>query len=160
MANNDHACKLLAIGMSTLLPVQFALLAFLLGHSLEAFGQWKALLRLLLSCNDAPVHSLSAFYAEALSVVHAQLSHCLANSRYPCHPMPVASSASIKGCRTWELPDPAIEPRWGSALLNGAMNGFKHENSVLSGPCCPLSSEKPGSAAGTQGPRRTRCSWG
>ena len=92
---NDHACTLLATGMLTLVPVQFALLAFLLGHSLEAFGQWKALLRLLLSCEDAPVHSLSAFYAQALSVVHAQLSHCLANSRYPCHLVLAASSASI-----------------------------------------------------------------
>ena len=62
-------------------PMQFALLAFLLGHSLEAFGQWKALLHLLLSCEEAPVQTATGFYAEALGALHAQLSHCLANSR-------------------------------------------------------------------------------
>ena len=67
----------------TLSCVQFALLAFLLGHSLEAFGQWKALLRLLLSCEQAPFRTHSTFYAQALDAVHAQLSHCLANSRSP-----------------------------------------------------------------------------
>ena len=61
--------------------VQFTLLAFLLGHSLEAFGQWKALLHLLLSCEEASVQTLCSFYAQALSALHAQLSHCLANTR-------------------------------------------------------------------------------
>ena len=65
----------------TLCRVQFALLAFLLGHSLEAFGQWKALLHLLLSCEEAPFRTHSSFYAQALNAVHAQLSHCLASSR-------------------------------------------------------------------------------
>ena len=64
-----------------LVSVQFALLAFLLGHSLEAFGQWKALLRLLLSCEEAPFWTMCSFYAQALSAVHAQLSHCLTSSR-------------------------------------------------------------------------------
>lgn len=72
--------------------VQFALLAFLLGHSLEAFGQWKALLHLLLSCEDAPVQSHSSFYAQALSAVHAQLSHCLANTRWPLFPCHLAET--------------------------------------------------------------------
>lgn len=61
--------------------VQFALLAFLLGHSLEAFGQWKALLHLLLSCEEAPVQTMCSFYAQALTAVHAQLSLCLTSSR-------------------------------------------------------------------------------
>jgi len=66
---------------SSLESAQFALLAFLLGHSLEAFGQWKALLHLLLSCEEAPVQTLCSFYAQALSALHAQLNHCLANTR-------------------------------------------------------------------------------
>ena len=61
--------------------VQFALLAFLLGHSLEAFGQWKALLHLLLSCEEAPFQTMCSFYAQALSTVHTQLNYCLATSR-------------------------------------------------------------------------------
>ena len=37
--------------------LQFAFLAFLLGQSLEAFGQWKALLHLLLACEEAPLRT-------------------------------------------------------------------------------------------------------
>ena len=79
----DHssAAPLLRCRVIDCRPMQFALLAFLLGHSLEAFGQWKALLHLLLSCEEAPVHTATGFYAEALGALHAQLSHCLANSR-------------------------------------------------------------------------------
>lgn len=51
--------------------------------------------------------------------------------------MPVASSASIKGCRTWELPDPAIQPRWGSALLDDAMNGLNMRTVSCLGRAAP-----------------------
>ena len=56
---------------------QFAFLAFLLGHSLEAFGQWKALLQLMLSCEEAPLQTRTSLYVQLLSAVHAQLQHCL-----------------------------------------------------------------------------------
>ncbi|CAL8470508.1 g10050 [Coccomyxa elongata] len=63
--------------------LQFAFLAFLLGHSLQAFGQWKALLHLALACEEAPLQTRPRFYADLLAAVHAQLDHCLAAGRGP-----------------------------------------------------------------------------
>jgi A1 cistron-splicing factor AAR2 len=60
---------------------QFAFLAFLLGHSLESFGQWKALLHLALACEEAPLQTRPGFYSKLLAAVRAQLQHCLASGR-------------------------------------------------------------------------------
>jgi A1 cistron-splicing factor AAR2 len=57
-------------------------LAFLLGQSLEAFGQWKALLHLLLACEEAPLRTLTALFVRALAAVRAQLQHCLSAGRF------------------------------------------------------------------------------
>ena len=71
--------------------MQFAFLAFLLGHSLQAFGQWKALLHLALACEEAPLRTRSQFYADLLATVRAQLDHCLAAGRCAHAPgLPVA----------------------------------------------------------------------
>lgn len=61
--------------------VQFAFLAFLLGQSLEGFGQWKALLRMLLSCEEAPLRTRTPLHVRFLAAVRAQLQHCLASGR-------------------------------------------------------------------------------
>ncbi|EIE22542.1 AAR2-domain-containing protein [Coccomyxa subellipsoidea C-169] len=63
--------------------LQFAFLAFLLGHSLESFGQWKALLHLALACEEAPLQTCPGFYSKLLAAVRAQLQHCLASGRGP-----------------------------------------------------------------------------
>ena len=63
------------------MAAQFAFLAFLLGHSLEAFGQWKALLHLALACEEAPLQTRPTLYAKLLAAVRAQLQHCLAAGR-------------------------------------------------------------------------------
>lgn len=59
----------LANFLSGRLWLQFAFLAFVVGHSLEAFGQWKALLHLLLACEAAPLHKRPKFYSHLLQAV-------------------------------------------------------------------------------------------
>ena len=61
--------------------LQFAFLTFLLGHSLEAFGQWKALLHLLLACEEAPLRTRTPLYVCSLATIRAQLQHCLSSGR-------------------------------------------------------------------------------
>ena len=56
---------------------QFAFLAFLMGHSLEGFGQWKALLALALGCEAAPLGPRAPFYRRLLAALMAQLALCL-----------------------------------------------------------------------------------
>lgn len=53
--------------------LQFAFVAFLMGQSLEAFGQWKAIVCLLLSCEEAPLHTRTQFFIKFLDVVNLQL---------------------------------------------------------------------------------------
>ena len=72
--------------------VQFAFLAFLLGQSLEGFGQWKALLHLLLACEQAPLGPRAGLYARALAALRAQLQHCLASGRH------AGCSSGAAGC--------------------------------------------------------------
>lgn len=53
--------------------LQFAFLAFLLGHSLEGFLQWKKLVALLLGC-DAAVRTHADLFKAALEVIYRQLA--------------------------------------------------------------------------------------
>jgi hypothetical protein len=44
--------------------LQFAFIAFLMGQSLEAFGQWKAIVSLFFSCEAAPLHSSTQLFTK------------------------------------------------------------------------------------------------
>jgi hypothetical protein len=57
---------------------QFAFLAFLLGHSMEGFAQWKAFLCLMFGCDDAPLGARQPLFARFLRALHAQLVQGLA----------------------------------------------------------------------------------
>jgi hypothetical protein len=57
---------------------QFVFLAFLMGHSLEGFGQWKALLALALGCEAAPLGGRAGLFGRLLRALRAQLALCLA----------------------------------------------------------------------------------
>ena len=60
---------------------QFSFLAFLLGHSLEGFSQWKEILRLMMNCEDAALGNRTQLFTAFLQVLHAQLVHALAPVR-------------------------------------------------------------------------------
>ncbi|XP_020523328.1 uncharacterized protein LOC18435176 isoform X2 [Amborella trichopoda] len=45
--------------------LQFCFIAFLMGQSLGAFFQWKAILSLLLGCQEAPFHSRSQLFSKS-----------------------------------------------------------------------------------------------
>jgi len=49
-----------------------------MGHSLEGFGQWKALLALALGCEAAPLGGRAGLFARLLAALRAQLALCLA----------------------------------------------------------------------------------
>ena len=85
--------------------MQFAFLAFLLGHSLQAFGQWKALLHLALACEEAPLQTRPRFYADLLATVRAQLDHCLAAGR--CAHAP---ACQLQCCQ--EVLPSTFSPQW------------------------------------------------
>ncbi|PIA63701.1 hypothetical protein AQUCO_00201211v1 [Aquilegia coerulea] len=53
--------------------LQFAFVAFLMGQSLEAFFQWKALVSLLFSCTEAPFHTRSHLFTKFVKVIYYQL---------------------------------------------------------------------------------------
>lgn len=72
-----------------LCAAQFAFLAFLMGHSLEGFGQWKALLHLALSCEAAPLGSRAGLYRRLLAALHCQLALCLGSELGSSHPSPL-----------------------------------------------------------------------
>ncbi|KAJ8622893.1 hypothetical protein MRB53_031422 [Persea americana] len=55
--------------------LQFSFIAFLMGQSLEAFLQWKAIVSLLFSCTDAPFHTRSHLFAKFMKVIYYQLKH-------------------------------------------------------------------------------------
>ncbi|CAN6484612.1 unnamed protein product [Victoria cruziana] len=55
--------------------LQFAFIAFLMGQSLEAFFQWKALVTLLLGCTDAPFHTRSKLFVKFVKVLYFHLKH-------------------------------------------------------------------------------------
>ncbi|KAI7739375.1 hypothetical protein M8C21_010718 [Ambrosia artemisiifolia] len=54
--------------------LQFAFIAFLMGQSLEAFLQWKAIVHLLFGCTEAPLHSRSRLFTK---VLYYQLKYAL-----------------------------------------------------------------------------------
>jgi A1 cistron-splicing factor AAR2 len=57
---------------------QFAFLAFLLGHSLEGFAQWKSFLSLMFGCYQAVEEgSLGGLFAAFLRALQSQLDHAL-----------------------------------------------------------------------------------
>lgn len=55
--------------------LQFAFIAFMMGQSLEAFMQWKALVSLLLSCSDAPLHTRTNMFIKFIRTLYYQLKH-------------------------------------------------------------------------------------
>lgn len=62
--------------------VQYAFIAFLMGHSLEAFMQWKAILQLALQCSSV-VAAHGELFLKLLSALHAQLTVALQPSSDP-----------------------------------------------------------------------------
>ena len=54
--------------------IQFAFIHFLIGHSYEAFVQWKKLVILLCSCNEAIIEHAD-LYNNFISVLHFQLDY-------------------------------------------------------------------------------------
>lgn len=55
--------------------LQFAFIAFMMGQSLEAFLQWKALVSLLFSCTKAPLQTRTQLFLKFLRVIYFQLKH-------------------------------------------------------------------------------------
>lgn len=53
---------------------QFSFIAFLLGHSIEGFLQWKHILALLFSCEDAVKHGRVYLFKNALRIIYDQLA--------------------------------------------------------------------------------------
>jgi len=53
---------------------QFSFIAFLLGHSIEGFLQWKHILALLFSCEDAVKHGRVHLFKNALRIIYDQLA--------------------------------------------------------------------------------------
>ncbi|KAL3685817.1 hypothetical protein R1sor_003839 [Riccia sorocarpa] len=57
--------------------LQFCFIAFLMGQSLEAFGQWKGIVSLLLRCEEAPLRTRTTFFVKFLGVIYNQLRQSL-----------------------------------------------------------------------------------
>lgn len=57
--------------------LQFAFIAFLMGQSLESFSQWKSIVCLLLSCEEAPLRTHTRFFVKFLEVLCFQLKASL-----------------------------------------------------------------------------------
>uniref|UniRef100_A0A7N0SZU0 AAR2 C-terminal domain-containing protein n=1 Tax=Kalanchoe fedtschenkoi TaxID=63787 RepID=A0A7N0SZU0_KALFE len=57
--------------------MQFAFVAFLMGHSPEAFMQWKSMITLLLSCTEAVSSKRSCLFTEFVKVMYYQLLYGL-----------------------------------------------------------------------------------
>uniref|UniRef100_A0ACD5W3L8 Uncharacterized protein n=1 Tax=Avena sativa TaxID=4498 RepID=A0ACD5W3L8_AVESA len=55
--------------------LQFSFIAFMMGQSLEAFMQWKALVSLLLSCSEAPLHTRTQLFVKFIRVIYFQFKH-------------------------------------------------------------------------------------
>lgn len=55
--------------------LQFSFIAFMMGQSLEAFMQWKALISLLLSCSEAPLHTRTNMFVKFIRVIYYQFKH-------------------------------------------------------------------------------------
>ncbi|PNT60535.1 hypothetical protein BRADI_5g01220v3 [Brachypodium distachyon] len=55
--------------------LQFSFITFMMGQSLEAFMQWKALISLLLSCSEAPLHTRTNMFVKFIRVIYYQFKH-------------------------------------------------------------------------------------
>ncbi|XP_031396293.1 protein AAR2 homolog isoform X2 [Punica granatum] len=55
--------------------LQFAFVAFMIGHSLEAFLQWKSLVALFLGCIEAPFRTRSQLFTKFIKVIYYQLKY-------------------------------------------------------------------------------------
>ncbi|XP_021755038.1 protein AAR2 homolog [Chenopodium quinoa] len=55
--------------------LQFALIAFLMGQSLDGFLQWKSLVSLLFGCTQAPFHTRSQLFIKFIKCVYYQLKY-------------------------------------------------------------------------------------
>eukprot|EP00249_Psilotum_nudum_P012156 c23613_g1_i3 orf=509-1507(-) len=53
--------------------LQFSFVAFLMGQSLESFGQWKAIVSLMLSCEAAPLRRRTQLFIKFLELVYFEL---------------------------------------------------------------------------------------
>ncbi|KAF9623443.1 hypothetical protein IFM89_003027 [Coptis chinensis] len=59
--------------------LQFAFVAFLMGQSLQAFLQWKAIVTLLFSCTEAPFSTRSHLFTKFVKVIYHQMKFGLQN---------------------------------------------------------------------------------
>ncbi|KAL5214528.1 hypothetical protein ABZP36_003680 [Zizania latifolia] len=55
--------------------LQFSFIAFLMGQSLEAFMQWKALVNLLFNCSEAPLHTRTNMFVKFIRAIYYQFIH-------------------------------------------------------------------------------------
>eukprot|EP00250_Pteridium_aquilinum_P001773 c11989_g1_i1 orf=83-1504(+) len=53
--------------------LEFSFIAFLMGQSLESFGQWKSIVCLMLSCDEAPLSRRTQLFVKFLDIVCFQL---------------------------------------------------------------------------------------
>ncbi|KAH7278283.1 hypothetical protein KP509_38G034000 [Ceratopteris richardii] len=60
--------------------LQFSFIAFLMGQSLESFSQWKSIVCLMLSCDEAPLSKRTKLFVRFLEVVCFQLQTGLRGS--------------------------------------------------------------------------------
>ena len=74
--------------------MQFAFLAFLVGQSLEGFGQWKALLHLLLGCQAAPLQKRPKLFARLLTALRVRSLKYF----FCIHNQPLATDLQTRYC--------------------------------------------------------------
>ncbi|GIL90158.1 hypothetical protein Vretimale_16402 [Volvox reticuliferus] len=72
--------------------MQFAFIAFIFGQSLQGFNQWRALVTLLLNCEQAALGPHAATFATFLAALRAQLSLALSDAA------PLAASGCSPTC--------------------------------------------------------------
>lgn len=54
--------------------LQYAFIAFVYGQSLDGFAQWKSLLSLLLSCQQAMLHSHQQLFAKVSAAARSHIA--------------------------------------------------------------------------------------
>eukprot|EP00891_Asterochloris_glomerata_P008767 jgi/Astpho2/8767/e_gw1.00128.29.1_t len=91
--------------------LQFAFLAFLRGQSLEGFAQWKALVQLLLSCEQAPLTTQQGLFVKFLNALQSQLEVSLQEE-------PEAGSSSMPAAF------PLVEEMLADSFLHQAFQRF------------------------------------
>jgi hypothetical protein len=68
LAEQYHGSEDLLLG-----ELEFSFIAFLMGQSLESFSQWKSIVCLMLSCDEAPLSRRTRLFVKFLGIVCAQL---------------------------------------------------------------------------------------